>query len=404
MTGAAASPRATGPPPGPLPGLLFIVNSLETGGAEKQVVTLLNHIDTGRFRLHLAYLKRREALLGQLRTDRLDEVICCDVSRRIDRDAVRRLRSLIEQRRIDALICTNPYSMLYGHLARGARAGTRLAAVFHSTLLHSLKERLQMILYTRLFNRCDLLLYVCESQRRFWRRHGLHAPDAVVYNGVDAEFFTDRYTAEQRRILRNSLELGVNDYVVGLCSALRPEKAPVDLLHAIASLRQHRVPAKALLIGDGPERSRVERAADRLGLRAHVRITGMQADVRPFAACCDVMTLVSHSETFSLAALEAMALGKPVVLSDTGGAAELVAPGEHGFLYQPGDIEALATHLRTLTSLSMRVRLGVAAAGRVREQFTVQGMVGGFSDRIAELLQRPAAHREWTLLEKLTWR
>ena len=160
-------------------------------------------------------------------------------SRRIDRGAVRRLRSLIAQRCIDALICTNPYSMLYGHLARGARAGTRLAAVFHSTMLHSLEERLQMLLYKRLFNRCDLLIYVCESQRRFWRQHGLHPPDTVIYNGIDADFFTDGYTAEQRRILRNSLELDANDYVVGLCSALRPEKAPVDLLHAIANLRRH---------------------------------------------------------------------------------------------------------------------------------------------------------------------
>ena len=108
--------------------------------------------------------------------------------------------------------------MLYGHLARGGRAGTRLAAVFHSTLLHSLKERLQMLLYTRLFNRCDLLIYVCESQRRFWRQHGLHPPDTVVANGIDADFFTDGYTAEQRLSLRNSLELDANDYVVGLCS------------------------------------------------------------------------------------------------------------------------------------------------------------------------------------------
>jgi glycosyltransferase involved in cell wall biosynthesis len=135
-----------------------------------------------------------------------------------------------------------------------------------------------------------------------------------------------------------------------------------------------------------------------------MRITGMQRDVRPFAACCDVMTLVSHSETFSLAALEAMALGKPVVLSDTGGAAELVVRGEHGFLFEPADIEALAMHLTTLTSPSMRLRLGAAAARRVRERFTVQGMVAGFSDRITELLQQPTAHREWTLLEKLTWR
>jgi glycosyltransferase involved in cell wall biosynthesis len=396
MTAGAASSQA--------PGLLFIVNSLETGGAEKQVVTLLNHIDTRRFRLHLAYLKRKEALLAQLHAERLDEVICCDVSRRIDRDAVGRLRSLIARRRIDALICTNPYSMLYGHLACGGAAGTHLAAVFHSTLLHSFKERLQMALYKRLFNRCDLLIYVCESQRRFWRRHGLHPPDTVIYNGVDTEFFSDQYTAEQRRILRSSLEFGANDYVVGLCSALRPEKAPVDLLCAIASLRERRVPAKALFIGDGPERSRVERSAEALGLREHVRITGFQQDVRPFAACCDVLTLVSHSETFSLAALEAMALGKPVVLSNTGGAAELILPGEQGFLFEPGDIEALALHLTTLTSEPLREQLGAAAAWRVRERFTVHGMAAGFTGQITQLLAGPVARREYTLLERLTWR
>lgn len=387
-----------------LPGLLFIVNSLETGGAEKQVVTLLNHLDTRRFRLHLAYLKRNEALLGQLHADRLDEVICCDVSRRVDRHAVRRLRSLVVQRHIGALICTNPYSMLYGHLARGARADTRLAAVFHSTQLLTFKERLQMALYARLFNRCDLLVYVCENQRRFWRQHGLHPQDAVIYNGIDAEYFKDQYDAEQRQTLRGSLGFAASDYVVGLCSALRPEKAPVDLLRAIAALRQQGVPAKALFIGDGPQRPLVEQTAAGLGVRAHIRITGFQQDVRPHIACCDVMTLVSHSETFSLAALEAMALGKPVVLSDTGGAAELIVPGEHGLLYAPGDTNALAACLTTLTSPSMRAQLGAAAARRVRERFTVQNMTAGFADRIGQLLEKPAAHREWRLLEKLTWR
>lgn len=379
-----------------VPGLLFIVNSLETGGAERQVVTLLNHLDTRRFRLHLAYLKRNEALLRQLRTERLDEVICCDVSHKIDRGAVRRLRELIAARDIDALICTNPYSMLYGHLTRGARAGTRLLAVFHSTLLHSFKEKLQMLLYRRLFNRCDLLVYVCESQRQFWHKQGLHPPDTVIYNGVDADFFTDRYTAEQKRSLRGALEFGADDFVVGLCSALRPEKAPVDLLRAVASLRRQGVPAKALFIGDGPERLRVEQAADALGIRAHVRITGFQQDVRPFAACCDVMTLVSHSETFSLAALEAMALGKPMVLSDTGGAAELIVPGEHGFLYDPGDIETLATRLRLLTAPGLRAQLGAAAMRRVRERFSVDAMASGFSDCVAGLLAKSSS-QAWNI-------
>src|SRR5580698_5338703 len=97
-----------------VPGLLFVVNSLELGGAEKQVVTLLNHLDNSRFRLHLAYLKRGERLLPQLDTGKLDEIVCCDVTRGVERHAVRQLAALIQARHIDAVVCTNTYSMLYG--------------------------------------------------------------------------------------------------------------------------------------------------------------------------------------------------------------------------------------------------------------------------------------------------
>src|SRR5215469_8075019 len=93
------------------PGLLFIVNSLGLGGAEKQVVTLLNHLDPMRFRLHLAYLKRGERLLPELNTARLHELQCCEVSRGIDRRAIAQLRTLVRARRIDAIVCTNTYSM-----------------------------------------------------------------------------------------------------------------------------------------------------------------------------------------------------------------------------------------------------------------------------------------------------
>ena len=73
------------------PGLLFIVNSLEVGGAEKQVVTLLNHLDGGRFRLHLAYLKSGDRLLGQLDTGKLATLTCCNVSRGVEQRAIRQL-------------------------------------------------------------------------------------------------------------------------------------------------------------------------------------------------------------------------------------------------------------------------------------------------------------------------
>jgi glycosyltransferase involved in cell wall biosynthesis len=383
--------------------VLFIVNSLETGGAEKQVVTLLNHLDPGRFRLHLAYLKRNEELLPELRQDRLAAVLCCDVASRIDNTAIRRLRELIVTAGIDAIVCTNPYATLYGRLAL-RRSGVRpkLATVFHTTLLRSLKERAQMLLYRPLFNRSDRLIYVCESQRAHWRGEGIRpARDEVIHNGIDTAHYTESHTSEELRALRRSLGVHDEDYLIGLCSVFRPEKAHADLLAAISRLRAHRFPAKGLLIGDGPQRAAIERAAGRLGLGQHVVITGLRDDVRPFIGSCDVMTLVSHSvEAFSLAALESMSLGKPMVMSNVGGATELVTHGEQGFIYQPGDIEALTTHLQSLTDRPLRERLGRAAALRVRERFTVQAMTDRFADCIDGLLEerRAVIGREPTLV------
>lgn len=372
------------------PGLLFIVNSLQTGGAENQVVTLLNHLDASRFRLHLVYLKRGKQLLPQLHTQRLASLTCCNVTRRIDRRAVLQLRRIIAESGIDAIVCTNSYPTLYGRLAaRRCERAPRLVTVFHSTVLQTCKQKVQMLLYRRLFNRCDLLVYVCEGQRRYWRARGLNpAEDEVVYNGIDTDWFTERRPGAEQLAFRRGLGFGAEDFVIGICSGLRPEKAHGDLLAAVARLRAQGVPAKALLIGDGPERPAIGQAIARLGLQQHARITGLMADVRPFVSACDVMTLVSHSETFSLAALESMSLGKPLVMSNLGGAGEQVIHGTNGFLFAPGDIEALAMHLKALTSASLRQRLGEAAARRVRELFTVQRMAGTFTDRIERLLQQ----------------
>ena len=380
------------PSPTRAPGVLFLVNSLGTGGAEKQVVTLLNHLDASRFRLHLAYLKRNEQLLPQLEHERLAELLCLDVAHRIDLKAVRRLRRLVAERAIEAIVCTNSYSTLYGYLARRPHQGgtPRLATVFHTTFLRTRGEKARMLLYRPLFNRCDRLVYVCESQRRHWRENGLHgAADQVIHNGIDTDWYCDSRPAAEQLAFRRSLGFDDADFVIGLCAGYRPEKAHGDLLAAAARLRARAIPAKALLIGEGPERSTIERCARQLGIREHVVMTGVKQDVRPFVRACDVMTLVSHAETFSLAALESMSLGKPLVMSDLGGAAEQVIHGEHGFLFPPGDIEALSMHLQALTSEPLRARLGEAAARRVRERFTVQAMSAHFTDCLEGLTREP---------------
>ena len=112
----------------------------------------------------------------------------------------------------------------------------------------------------------------------------------------------------------------------------------VDILQRI-----HReVPARLVLVGDGPERPRVLERAEELGMADQVLFLGKHASVDELLACADLFLLPSESESFGLAALEAMASGAPVVASRAGGIPEVVPHGSAGFLCDVGDVDAMA--------------------------------------------------------------
>jgi glycosyltransferase involved in cell wall biosynthesis len=362
--------------------VLFIVNSLCFGGAEKHTVTLINGLDAARFNLSLAYLKQDETLLPQIDHQRLPgKVFCCQVRYKVDRRAIGLLTTYIKDMNIDIIVCTNTYSLLYGWLARmqsGRRP--RVVEVFHTTEFgSSLKDGLQMMFYWPFIGISHMLVYVSENQRKFWRARGLRArKEVTIRNGIDAKHFTDCYTSEDKSRLRQRYGFSDADYIIGLCAAMRPEKAHCDLLEAIAIVRAAGVNVKCLLIGDGPERQRIERNIDAVGLRQCVRITGFMEDVRPAIAACDAIALVSHVETFSIAALEAMALGKPVLMSKIGGADEQVDHGVHGLLFTPHNIDELAKQILTLVRSGASSTMGQLARKRVLAQFTLDHMLGSY--------------------------
>ncbi|MFC6518698.1 glycosyltransferase [Undibacterium arcticum] len=321
-------------------------------------------------------------LLPELDQDRLEgRVFCCNVSSKVDLRAARQLAKYICDDMADIVVCTNTYSLLYGWLARiMAGRHPRLVEIFHTTEMGTKKSKLQMLFYRPFFRVCDMLVYVCEAQKKYWRSRMLRAKhDAVIHNGIDVEHYVDHYTSEEKNLLRQSYGFSELDYVVGLCASMRPEKAHGDLLKAIANLRVAGLDIKCLFIGDGSERLRIEEAIKTMGLAQHVKITGFLADARPAMATCNVMALVSHHvETFSLAALEAMALGKPMIMSEIGGAAEQVIHGENGYLYKRGDIEALADALHQLMESKKCCQMGDRARSMVTQRFSLATMVNSF--------------------------
>lgn len=385
--------------------ILLVVNSLCFGGAEKHAVTLLNTLDTERFHLSLAYLKDDVSLLPQLQIERAPGgVFSCQVTRKIDWPAARRLAAHIQEQDVDIIVCTNTYSLLYAWLAqlctgRLGKARPRIVEVFHSTMLGTFEDEMQMLFYRPWILACDCLVYVCHNQRRYWRRRALRARgDTVIYNGVDVNYFFDGYSQQEKADRRRLHGFTDSDIVVGLCAAMRPEKQHGDLLQAVARLRNEGVPVTCLLIGDGPQRAVIDDMMAALHLQHCVRVTGFVTDVRPDIAICDVMAITSHCvETFSIAALEAMALAKPMVMTDIGGAREQVTPGTNGYLYPPGDIDALAAILHTLQDPFLRRSMAIQARATVVEHFSLDRMVSAYAQLFDQLvpdsdLQSSAQH------------
>jgi len=140
----------------------------------------------------------------------------------------------------------------------------------------------------------------------------------------------------------------------------------------------------------------------RSAIEAHVRarglevgrdviITGFQKDVRPYVAACDVMVLCSRTEAFSMAALEAMALCKPIVHSDVGGASEMIFHGRNGFLFPAGDTSAFVDKLTILADRELSKGMGNAARRAVEDFFSERAMVDRYEQLLLSLCQPASA-------------
>jgi glycosyltransferase involved in cell wall biosynthesis len=359
--------------------ILFVTGDLGHGGAERQTITLANRLAERGHDCHLAYVKPADGQRERLRVDSTS----LNARRYLDFAALRALAEVIEKTNPTHVVAANEYAMLYARLATWGR-DVPLAATFHATVLQTMKERLKMLYYRPLFWSADWLVFVCEAQRRYWKRRRLTGRRTdVIYNGIDTGHW--RMEEGARAIMRRALGFAEGDLVVALPAVLRPEKNPVQLVEAVALARRRGVPARALFIGDGPMRPAVEARAQELGVAAETVITGLQQDVRPLLAAADVAALCSHSEAFSLAALEALALGRPVLHAAVGGAAEMIEPGRNGYLFAPGDTPALVEHLTQLADPALRRRMATAARATVELRFTERAMVERYETGLEEL-------------------
>jgi len=158
-------------------------------------------------------------------------------------------------------------------------------------------------------------------------------------------------------------------------SNFRPVKRVTDVVE-IFNLVREKIPAKLVMVGDGPDRGAAEWLAERRGIAHDVHFLGKQDRIYDTLALADIFLLPSEQESFGLAALEAMACEVPVIASDVGGLPEVVTHGEDGYLVPVGDVAGAAKHAIEMLAAPGRVReMGDSARKHARARYCASKII-----------------------------
>jgi L-malate glycosyltransferase len=207
----------------------------------------------------------------------------------------------------------------------------------------------------------------------------------VIPNFLDCSIHRRQASAELRRRFSGG-DPGVK--IVTHVSNFRPVKR-IDAVLAIFDRIRRALPARLLLVGDGPELATAYRVARELGISDLIDIVGAQEEVVPLLSVSDVFLLPSAQESFGLAALEAMACEVPVVASRVGGIPEVIEHGLTGFLHPPDAIEEMAqSAIDLLRDPARHERVARAACQRVRVHFCAERVVPMYEDCYQGLIGR----------------
>jgi L-malate glycosyltransferase len=221
----------------------------------------------------------------------------------------------------------------------GSAAPLKIITTLHGTDITLVGQERSFLEITRFsILKSDGLTAVSEFLRNETEKHFSVPRERieVVPNFVDPDLF-DR----ERQPCRRSALVEPGEKLVMHISNFRPVKRVTDIVRIFERLSRE-VPARLVLVGDGPDRSEALREAEQLGVGDRIRFLGKQDTVAELLACADLFLLPSASESFGLSALEAMAAGVPVIATDTGGLPEVVEHGVSGFLFPVGDVESMA--------------------------------------------------------------
>jgi glycosyltransferase involved in cell wall biosynthesis len=364
------------------PAVFLMTNTLETGGTERQFVTMANALDREKFTVNLGCLKRKGPFLSEVTG--LEEFSPGGSLFRLQSWRARlALSRFLRRKRITVAHSFDFYSNLM--LIPAARLARVPVVVGSHRQLGDLMTRNQFRAQNTMFRLCDRIVCNSRSAADRLREAGIAERKlTVIPNGLPEELFAG---------VTGDLARDPREMRIGMISRMNDPVKRHDLFLRAAKRLAERFPQlRFILVGDGPLRGGLEALADQLGLRDRVVFLGDRRDVPAVLATLDISVLPSASESLSNVILESMAAGVPIVAANVGGNPELVQNGTTGLLFPSGDEEQFSRAMETLvTQPELRKQFGICARQRARAEYTIPKI----RDRYQELYRELLAEKGW---------
>lgn len=361
--------------------LLHVIPTLVRGGAEKQLVLLARGLPRGEFDVHVAVLTHTGPLEKPLREAGIPVEI---IGKRWKFDPLCYWRL---RRHIQALQPDIVHTWLFAANAYGRQAAFS-AGVKHvvagERCVDPWKSAWQFAIDRRLARRTARIVTNSSGVKEFYVAHGLPADRFVVIpNGIECSGDVPQISREE---LLGELGLPRDARLIGAVGRLWSQKRIKDLIWAADLLKSTRDDSHLLIIGDGPQRWRLERYTEQSAVTDRVHFLGERDDVPRLLPHFDCLWLGSEYEGQSNAIMEAMAAGVPVIATDIAGNRDLVVDGETGFLVPVGDrFEFTRRTHWLLEDEALRRRLGDCGRARIKEHFRVEQMIDSHAVLYREL-------------------
>jgi glycosyltransferase involved in cell wall biosynthesis len=369
----------------PAVNVLHVVLSLNPGGAERSVIDIIKRV-VRRVPCAVCCLDVAGAWAPEL-TELGVEVSVLGRPPGFHPSLGLRLAAVADRHRANVLHCHQYTPFVYGQLAALARRRLRVVFTEQGRLSDAPPSPKRRIVNQLLGRLPGLTFAVSENLRQHMIAEGFPPHRVkVIYNAIEPGAVP---TAEARAAVRRELGVAEDTVLVGTAARLDPVKDLPTLVEAVSLVRQAGRRAELLIIGDGPERPRIEEAIARTGLDRAAHCVGYRSDVRRLLASVDIYVNCSVSEGISLTILEAMASALPVVATRVGGNPEVVHESVTGLLVPARDPTGLSDALGALSgSEAHRHALGMAGRTRVETLFAVAQMADAYLRAYEQTVRR----------------